>query len=193
MLITNLSMSLSLFPPKRLLTMFTNWAQMITELGLILVIFYGQKRDINSCKGTLAFIHIILELALAFNIVVVIVYWCMLHPKVKLEYEGYRLLHMYLVHIFPAVSLLLTLKTIHFNLYEKHWIFLVMLGNIYAPFNYLETKARGKPVYWFLTWESYDSFIILFVIYGGFVVFWITLARCTKSNNSVKGKTNHEK
>ena len=173
--------------------MFTNWAQMITELSLILVIYYGQKRDINSCKGTLAFIHIILEFALAFNIVVVIVYWGILHAKIKEEYEGYRLLHMYFVHSFPAVSLLLILKTIHFNLYENHWAFLVMFGLIYAPINYFETKARGKPIYFFLTWEDYNSAIVLLCIYGGFTVFWITLARCTNHSNKSKGKTIQQK
>ena len=89
MLIINITMSISLFPLNRLLVMFTNWAQMITELSLILVIYYGQKRDINSCKGTLAFIHIILEFALAFNIVVVIVYWSMLHVKILEMKEEY--------------------------------------------------------------------------------------------------------
>ena len=96
---------------------------------------------------------------------------------------------MYFVHIFPTVSLMLILKTIHFNLYEFHWIFLVLFGIMYAPVNYLETKKRGKPVYFFLTWEGYDTFINLFIIYGGFVVFWIALARCTNRNNKTKGKT----
>ena len=76
---TNLVMTFTLFDWKSVLYMFTDWAMMLTSLSLILVLCYSQKRDINSCKGTLAFIHIIIEFSVAFNVVVVIIYWSLLH------------------------------------------------------------------------------------------------------------------
>ena len=77
MLCMNLVMAVILFPLKSLAVMFTNWALEITFLGVILVMCYGTKRDIS--KGTLALIHIVIEFAFAFNVVVVIIYWTMLH------------------------------------------------------------------------------------------------------------------
>ena len=79
MLSLNLVMAIILFPLESLYVMFTNWALEITFLGVILVTCYGQKRDINSRKGILALIHIVIEFAFAFNIVVVIIYWTFLH------------------------------------------------------------------------------------------------------------------
>ena len=79
MLSINFVMTLTLFPLKTMFTMFTNWTQLITDLSVLLVICFGRKRDIKSNKGTLAFIHIVLEFALAFNIIVLVVYWSTLH------------------------------------------------------------------------------------------------------------------
>ena len=105
-------------------------------------------------------------------------------------------MHMYLVHTFPSVCLWLTLKTIHFNLSENHWFFLATFGIIYAIINYFETKARGRWVYPFLTWEDHNTLIIVFVILSGSSLLWIALARCTQhtnSNNNKEGKKTKER
>uniref|UniRef100_A0A7S3HX03 Uncharacterized protein n=1 Tax=Favella ehrenbergii TaxID=182087 RepID=A0A7S3HX03_9SPIT len=45
----------------------------------------------------------------------------------------------------------------------SHGFLLLPVGLVYGYLNYTTTKAQGKPVYHFLTWEDETSFLI----YGG--------------------------
>ena len=57
--------------------------------------------------------HLLTELACVANLIVVIVYWSILHQIAieKFKDNQMRVLHMYLVHIFPSIGLLIILAT----------------------------------------------------------------------------------
>ena len=41
----------------------------------------------------------------------------------------------------------------------SHSLILIPFALVYGYHNYTVVKAKGKPVYWFLTWEDSQSFI----------------------------------
>ena len=48
---------------------------------------------------------------------------------------------------------------------------------IYAVINYNETKRRGYPLYWFLTWEDWTTPVIYLALLVVFVIIWVGLAK----------------
>ena len=66
---------------------------------------------------------------------------------------------------------------------RSHIVVVPIIGVVYGISNYYETKKRGKPLYWFLTWEGYESYFI----FGGLVSFamflWIV---CTAVTEGIK-------
>ena len=89
---------------------------------------------------------------------------------------------MCLVHTWPSICLLMTsMTTESLYLREEHYKWLLILAVVYYPINYWESKAAGKPVYAFLTWEDYTSPLIIIGIQVAFTLVWIALAKLTKS------------
>ena len=109
----NLGFALLVFPPMAMIVFFTNWALEVTFILNILVIWCSYDPKIESKKGLLAFIHILAEFATVFNVVTVGVYWTALHKGALIKFadEPLKILHMYLVHTFPAFSNLLIFAT----------------------------------------------------------------------------------
>ena len=50
---------------------------------------------------------------------------------------------------------------------------------LYSLVNYRETRARGKPLYWFLTWQDWQTPAILTVIIAFVVLLWQAMAHLT--------------
>ena len=108
LLVINIYMAVTIFEVWSLLTYFTNWAMEFSFVSVLLICYCGSYGD-DACnhKKTLACVHIFYEIAFAFNLIVVIVYWGVIHATLIDTLEGEKALHMYLVHIFPTISLLL--------------------------------------------------------------------------------------
>ena len=87
---------------------------------------------------------------------------------------------MYLVHVFPAFGLFLTQKSTDMYLCTSHWILFVPVGIIYNIINYYATLSRGKPLYWFLTWEDYTSVIVVIALQIIFSLIWVGLAKLSQ-------------
>ena len=122
------------------------------------------------------------------NLLVVVVYWSVIHVPLVKNMSGAKLIHMYLVHSWPAICFIMTSMTIEsIYLNEYHYIFSIPFCLVYCYVNYLETKANSKPVYWFLTWEDYTSPLICAGLELFIIVAWIILAKLSKFCSN-KGK-----
>ena len=62
--------------------------------------------------------HILTEIAVLFNLIVFILYWTIIHAVAYEKYKenAVQLLHMYLVHTFPALSMTMILATMDVQL-----------------------------------------------------------------------------
>ena len=101
----NLAMGLALFPLWSLIAFFTNWCMIASLLSIVMITYCGSLPDIHLHTGKLACLHLLYEYAFMMNLVVVLVYWGALHAEVIDRFEGLYYLHMYIVHIFPAIGL----------------------------------------------------------------------------------------
>ena len=86
---------------------------------------------------------------------------------------------MYIVHIFPALAYALNYTCTDLEFCEGHWKLWMAITLLYGVINYYETKANGKPLYWFLTWDNYESYVIFGSICIAIVLVWIGIAKLT--------------
>ena len=74
------------WPLEEQLTLFSNWTCHITTLSIILTISCSKDVNINSLerneiKSKIAITHLMYTIAILFNIVVVSIYWTIIHPE----------------------------------------------------------------------------------------------------------------
>ena len=86
-LLTNLTMALINSPIINLAVYLTNWALLISLTLTLLVLKCSLDPHIKAKKGWLAMTHILFELAVVINAIVVSVYWLTIHFKVIHEYD----------------------------------------------------------------------------------------------------------
>ena len=63
---------------------------------------------------------------------------------------------------------------------------LIPIFALYCLINFVATKVREKPLYWFLDWEDYKSPLICIVITASFIMIFQAIARLS---HSIKPKT----
>ena len=121
------------------------------------------------------------------NIVVVLVFWTVLR-KVAYEYykgDSWKIVNSNLTHIMPGLSVLVNLLITDVTMRASHCKVLPIFGALYGYVNYSETKKRGSPLYWFLSWTDITTsiailagLILLFMsIFVGISLFITTLKR----------------
>ena len=93
---------------------------------------------------------------------------------------------MFLVHLNPIVSTFIAYKSVKIELCTHHYLTFLPISVVYAYVNYLETKARGKPLYWFINWEDYTSVLVIVAIYVAFSLLWVVLAKCSQTKKLPK-------
>lgn len=141
----------------------TNWTLEITTLfviGSIVCSFYQAEKS----RYWLAITHMCFEISLFLNFVVMLVYWSMIHGQTIDQFTGFGRIHMYTVHIVPCIAFLMNWAVTDAVVYNNHRIGLTFVGIAYSFVNYYETQKRGKPLYWFLTWEDFWSPVICVMI-----------------------------
>ena len=103
----------------------------------------------------MAFNQIMFELSYFANIIVMVVYWSLIHPVFDFsKFNEYECLQMLIIHILPGLSGLLNYLITDIVFLRRHTYFLLGIEIVYLIINYVETKRTGKPLYDFLTWES---------------------------------------
>ena len=140
----------------------------------------------DASKGRLAFTHLLFELTAVIDALGMSIYWGMIHSRNQATLlaagEVLKLAHMIMIHSFPTLSLILIYwATERLVIKSTHWKMVIPLVPIYGAINYFETMERGKPLYWFLTWEDWTSLVVVGVILSFFVAIWKLLAFATYS------------
>lgn len=85
-----------------------------------MTIFCSRDSEIDRKQWKLAFTHILFEAALFMNMVVMIVYWTCLHEQIISDFKGLEVVHMYIVHSFPATAFLINYLVTDVVLYDGH-------------------------------------------------------------------------
>ena len=150
----------------RLSLYFTNWTLLMTCIYLGVATVVSDK----SSYTALAIHHILFEISLVMNVVVVCIYWSILHEESLLEAKGniLKIANCYWAHLGPAFSVWFNFSISNHILKSNHVVAFPLIAALYGYVNYLETKKAGKPLYWFLTWDDssslwiYTSLIVIF-------------------------------
>ena len=121
------------------------------------------------------------EVSLIMNIVVVSVYWSMLHKESIDDCKGdiKKIINVYWAHLVPGFSVAANFAMTDVVLRSTHYKGLVVIAIIYGVVNYFETISRGKPLYSFLTWEDSTSVFIYGGLIAGFTLVFIALSHVT--------------
>lgn len=82
-------------------------------------------------------------------------------------FAWYSWWHKLLIHIVPAICVLVNTAITRGVLIPGHAVYMVIQGVLYMPFNYWGTIAFGNPVYFFMPWKDHMTII------AGFIVFCI--------------------
>lgn len=112
-------------------------------------------------------------------------YWTIIHEKNLMEckslangdkeYYEAMVVQSCLIHLIPGICISCLLYINQTVLIRRHSYLLLVFGLFYGISNYFAVKKRGKPLYWFLTWEDYRSPLIMLTIIGVFTgIFYMT-------------------
>ncbi len=138
------------------------------------------------------------------NIVVVSVYWSMLHQASIDDCEGnlLKIINVYWAHLVPCFSVAVNFAMTDVVIRSSHYKGLVFIAVFYGFVNYYETKVRGKPLYWFMTWEDSTTVFIYGGLIASFTLVFVALSRVTvaikrakkiQSSPTVKAETPKKK
>ena len=112
---------------------------------------------------------ILLEVTLVTQVLIVGVYWPVLHhlvlDKLKTESDAVFLYyHMIFIHSVPFLAILFNTMLSRTVLIPGHCLYVVLVGFIYCFFNYAGVRYRGHALYPFLPWEDYKSILVCIVL-----------------------------
>lgn len=155
-----------LLGPIALVTYLTHITVLLTNTYFLIAIRCSQspKRSL----GLLALHHLLFELTLIANLIVVSVYWSCLHRGQLEFYRGkpLNILQLYWAHIAPGLYVAVNAWCSDVAMCKEHWKGVLILGILYGVHNYRESKRLGEPLYDILTWQDSTSFIVFGVILG---------------------------
>src|SRR5437764_65491 len=93
---------------------------------------------------------------------------------------------MYYIHILPFVATLINFMITDIIFVERHSSIFIWINVVYMGINFIVTKTRGEPIYYFLTWDSVTSYTIgIIITLAPMVVFTLY----AKSSYLIKGRT----
>ncbi len=188
-LVSVLMNALRVGPFINLLVYFTNWSLISTLLTCWLgyVIAGSRNLHIDNAINMHVLHHLFYTLSLFMNPVVFFMYWGVIHnehmKEIRVKNEGNETLiemkiwHAYIVHIVPIICNLVQMFINNSVLIRRHYMFLIYFSLLYLINNFVQVKLRGNdPVYWFLTWEDHQSFLICIFVIAVFVSLFLITA-----------------
>ena len=181
--------------PADLLKYLTNWMLIFNTLFLFASLMCDKLGN-KASQTLLAVHHILFQLVVPGHILVVSVYWSILHEKELQKREGLEgkeleIINLYIAHILPIVGCFGNFLITDVCMKSSHSKVLIPIAVAYAVVNYLETKSRGEPLYFFLTWEDETTIYIytvitLITIAAFHVLAYITYSIKRSKSNSTK-------
>lgn len=143
----------------------------------------SQKHPGNASFNQLAWLHITFEISFLFNLVVMTLYWSLLHQEQLEHYAGkpLNILNLYWSHGVPGLCALANFAMTDVVIRASHAKAILVFMVVYGYVNYCEVKATGTPLYWFLAWDDvYETS----AIYAGLVLMttgiFVMLAQLTQ-------------
>ena len=134
----------------------------LSLLSLELTYFCAKDLEVQSSSLIMATLNISFELAIVFQLIVVSVYWTIVHETVLIEVKGntHALIQTYCSHSIPFLATMINFFITDIVFKLSHVKYLCPVGLFYLLTNYLTTLYRGHPVYFFLPWDSINSVYI---------------------------------
>ena len=135
---------------------------------MTLTLVCSTDANVNQKPSLLAVHHMLFEIVVGMESIVLLAYWSLLH---KSSLEIYRriggetaVVHTYLIHSLPALALLVNFLLTDLVIKASHCKMYVWLALVFGYANYVATIRNGEPIYWFLTWEDWKSPAIIVAI-----------------------------
>ena len=134
--------------------------------------------------------HFFYSLVIICNLMVVCVYWTMIHHDTIDKYRGdgpfIRVVCQYTTHIVPAVVCVVNTALTRCVLLKKLLKPIAILMLTYVIINFVVTKLNKKPLYSFMHWETMETPMIVCGITITFSTFYLGLCHL---DQMVKGIT----
>ena len=93
----------------------------------------------------------------------------------------------------PGLSVFVNFFLTDVTMRARHSLVLPLPGALYGYVNYLETKSRGYPLYWFLTWTDLSSIAIVAGMTALFMLIFVGLSLGTVQIKRSSNKHDHSK
>ena len=124
------------------------------------------------------------------NFIVVVVFWSLLYEEAikDCQDDQKKILNVYYAHLGPGFSALVNFAITDVRLTPSHVKMVFTIAALYGYVNYIETKKRGAPLYWFLTWEDSTSLLIYMSLMAVFTGLWFVLCRISYALKPVQVK-----
>eukprot|EP00347_Sterkiella_histriomuscorum_P016323 403353628 len=153
---------------------FTCWGMHIVSIALVLSIMAQNPKNKGNVK-LIKWAGVINELALTAQMTIVAIYWPFLHHHALKQVEIFREMYgdvfawrfhqmMIYIHIVPALVIFANVAISRIVMMFSHVKYMIYYGVIYLFFNYAGVLYLGRPLYPFLPWTDYKSFVVAFVI-----------------------------
>lgn len=143
------------------------WTSLLTieYFFVIGMIQYVEKTPVS----LLAIHHILFQVTLTMNVIVVVIYWSLLYEmdmkRELLAKDYYRQWLHVIIHTWPFFSVFVNLLKSKVTLKLNQGYFLIPISVAYTTVNYLGTKKLGRPLYPFLDWRNPYVYLIVSLIF----------------------------
>ena len=177
------------FPFVSQLIYMTNWGNQLAIVSTALTLYLGKdhhgKIQIKNARRLVAATVLTLEFGLAMQIMVMIVYWPLIHDYVMEDIKGLNddvvYWIMILIHSWPFLTVFLNVAMTKTIFIYEHYRYLLYVGVIYTIINFVATKVKGKPLYDFLHWNDMSS--LIYAIFLNVIAISFYLGMCFLVNS----------
>ena len=75
--------------------------------------------------------------------------------------------HKVCIHSLPAIAAVINTILTRGVLIPGHALYMILMGLVYMPLNYVGTQYKGEPLYHFMDWKDHKTLVnggIVFII-----------------------------
>mmetsp|Transcript_42469 Transcript_42469/g.31110 ORF Transcript_42469/g.31110 Transcript_42469/m.31110 type:complete len:135 (-) Transcript_42469:36-440(-) len=105
-------------------------------------------------------------------LIVNMIYWPLLHEKMLIEKRSLNapiyVFHLYDQHLVPIIVSAINLFITDVVFVRNNSKIFFSIGLVYLFLNWFAQQMRGTPVYWFMDWEQWETYL--------FAVFQLVMA-----------------
>ena len=166
-----LTLSIIKLRKSALLIFLTQWGLHLSIISTLLSIECGRMRNVG--KTTIKrWCAIILQVTFVVQVLIVMIYWIVLHPLVvqnlKIDEEPFLWYHLIFIHSLPFANVFSNVVFSRVVFIPSHCTYLSIIGWSYSIVNFIGAQYRGQPLYPFLKWQDYKSliFCLLFNVFA---------------------------